>query len=135
LGWAHFLWLITRCTFPSGLAFPGAKINSYALRVSWLSAQLPRGRSGRARESIVTVESIVIFLLIGAVAGWLAGQIVKGGGFGLVGDIVVGIVGAFVAGLLLPRLGLGLTGIVGSIVYATIGAIILLVVIRLIKRA
>jgi uncharacterized membrane protein YeaQ/YmgE (transglycosylase-associated protein family) len=83
----------------------------------------------------VTVESIVIFLLIGAVAGWLAGQIVKGGGFGLVGDIVVGIVGAFVAGLLLPRLGLGLTGIVGAIVYATIGAVILLVVIRLIKRA
>ena len=83
----------------------------------------------------MTVESIVIFLLIGAVAGWLAGQVVKGGGFGLVGDIVVGILGAFVAGLLLPRLGLGLTGIAGAIIYAAIGAIILLVVIRLIKRA
>jgi uncharacterized membrane protein YeaQ/YmgE (transglycosylase-associated protein family) len=108
--------------------------NACALRVSRLSAQLTRGRSGLARESVVTVESIVIFLLIGAVAGWLAGQIVKGGGFGLVGDIVVGVVGAFVAGLLLPRLGLGLTGIVGAIVYATIGAVILLVVIRLIRR-
>lgn len=83
----------------------------------------------------MTVESIVIFLLIGAVAGWIAGQVVRGGGFGLVGDIVVGIVGAFVAGLLLPGLGLGLTGIFGSIIYAAIGAIILLVVIRLIKRA
>ena len=83
----------------------------------------------------MTVESLIIFLLIGAVAGWLAGQVVKGGGFGLVGDIIVGIVGAFVAGLLLPRLGLGLTGIVGSIIYAAIGAIILLVVIRLVKRA
>jgi uncharacterized membrane protein YeaQ/YmgE (transglycosylase-associated protein family) len=83
----------------------------------------------------MTVESLVIFLLIGAVAGWIAGQVVKGGGFGLVGDIVVGIIGAFVAGLLLPRLGLGLTGIVGSIIFAAIGAIILLVVVRLIKRA
>ena len=83
----------------------------------------------------MTVESLLIFLLIGAVAGWIAGQVVKGGGFGLIGDIVVGILGAFVAGFLLPGLGLGLTGIVGSIVYATIGAIILLVVVRLIKRA
>jgi len=83
----------------------------------------------------MTVESLVIFLLIGAIAGWIAGQVVRGGGFGLVGDIVVGIIGAFVAGLLLPRLNLGLTGIVGSIVFAAIGAIILLVVIRLLKRA
>lgn len=83
----------------------------------------------------MTVESLVIFLLIGAVAGWIAGQVVKGGGFGLIGDIVVGILGAFVAGFLLPGLGLGLTGIVGSIIYAAIGAIILLVVVRLIKRA
>jgi uncharacterized membrane protein YeaQ/YmgE (transglycosylase-associated protein family) len=83
----------------------------------------------------MSAESLVIFLLIGAVAGWLAGQVVKGGGFGLVGDIVVGILGAFVAGWLLPGLGLGLTGVVGSIIYAAIGAIILLVVVRLIKRA
>ena len=83
----------------------------------------------------MTIEALVIFLLVGAVAGWIAGQVVKGGGVGLVGDIVVGILGAFVAGFLLPGLGLGLTGIVGSIVYAAIGAIILLVVVRLIKRA
>ena len=83
----------------------------------------------------MAAESLIIFLLVGAVAGWLAGQIVKGGGFGLIGDIIVGIVGAFIAGWLLPGLNLGLTGIVGSIIYAAIGAIILLVVIRLIKRA
>jgi uncharacterized membrane protein YeaQ/YmgE (transglycosylase-associated protein family) len=83
----------------------------------------------------MTAESLLIFLVIGAVAGWLAGQIVRGGGFGLVGDIIVGIVGAFIAGWLLPGLGLGLTGILGSIIYAAIGAIILLIVIRLIKRA
>jgi uncharacterized membrane protein YeaQ/YmgE (transglycosylase-associated protein family) len=85
-------------------------------------------------EKCMTVEALIIFLLIGAVAGWLAGVVVRGGGFGLVGDIIVGILGAFVAGLLLPRLGLGLTGIAGEIIYAAIGAIILLVIIRLIKR-
>ncbi|MEP7043745.1 MAG: GlsB/YeaQ/YmgE family stress response membrane protein [Dokdonella sp.] len=79
--------------------------------------------------------AIIVWLVVGAVAGWLAGQIVKGHGFGLVGNIVVGIVGAFIAGWLLPSLGLGLTGIVGSIIYAAIGAIILLFIIGLFKRA
>lgn len=83
----------------------------------------------------MTVESLLIWLIVGAVAGWLAGQIVKGHGFGLVGNIVVGIVGAFLAGWLLPGLGLGLGGIVGSIIYAALGAIILLLLIGLIKRA
>jgi uncharacterized membrane protein YeaQ/YmgE (transglycosylase-associated protein family) len=82
----------------------------------------------------MTVEALIIWLVVGAVAGWLAGQIVKGHGFGLVGNIVVGIVGAFLAGWLLPGLGLGLSGIVGSIVYAAIGAIILLVIIGLIRK-
>lgn len=85
----------------------------------------------------MTLESIIVILIVGAVAGWLAGQIVKGHGFGLVGNIVVGIVGAFLAGWLLPTLGLslGLPGIVGSIIYAAIGAIILLFLIGLFKRA
>jgi uncharacterized membrane protein YeaQ/YmgE (transglycosylase-associated protein family) len=83
----------------------------------------------------VDVTAIIIWLIVGAVAGWLAGQIVKGHGFGLVGNIVVGIVGAFIAGWLLPSLGLGLTGIVGAIIYAAIGAIILLFIIGLIRRA
>lgn len=80
------------------------------------------------------VQAIIIWLVVGAVAGWLAGQIVKGHGFGLVGNIVVGIVGAFLAGWLLPSLGLGIPGILGAIVYAAIGAIILLVLIGFLKR-
>ena len=94
-----------------------------------------RSQTAISERTEMTVEGLIIFLLVGAVAGWLAGQIVKGHGFGLVGNIVVGIVGAFLAGWLLPGLGLGLSGIVGSIVYAAIGAIILLLLIGLIKRA
>ena len=79
--------------------------------------------------------TIVIWLAIGAVAGWLAGQIMKGGGFGLVGDIIVGIVGAAIAGYLLPRFGIFIGGgIVAAIINAVIGACLLLFVIRLIKR-
>jgi uncharacterized membrane protein YeaQ/YmgE (transglycosylase-associated protein family) len=85
----------------------------------------------------MAAEALIIFLLIGAIAGWLAGQVVKGHGFGLIGNIVVGIVGAFLAGWLFPRLGLslGLPGIVGEILFAAIGAILLLFLIGLIKRA
>ena len=80
-------------------------------------------------------ESILIILLVGLIAGWLAGQIVQGTGFGLIGDIAIGIVGAFIASWLLPRLGIGLgTGLVRAIIDATIGAIVLLVIIRLVKR-
>ena len=80
------------------------------------------------------LEALIIFLIIGAVAGWLAGQIIAGGGFGLIGNIVLGIVGAFVAGWLLPRLGVHLGGgIVDAIITATLGAILLLVVLRLVK--
>jgi uncharacterized membrane protein YeaQ/YmgE (transglycosylase-associated protein family) len=82
------------------------------------------------------VESLLIFLIIGAIAGWLAGLIVSGFGFGLVGNIIVGIVGAFIAGLLLPRIGFVLDGgILAAIVHATIGAVILLVLVKLLKRA
>ena len=87
-------------------------------------------------ETEMTMESLIVLLLVGLVAGWLAGQFVKGGGFGLIGDIVVGIVGALIAGWLFPRLGISLGGdILGLIVSATIGAVILLVIIRLVKRA
>lgn len=80
------------------------------------------------------IEALIIFLIIGAIAGWLAGVIVKGYGFGLVGNIIIGIVGAFVAGLILPAIGLGLGGgILAAIIHATIGAVILLVLIRLVK--
>ena len=79
-------------------------------------------------------ESLLVILFVGIVAGWLAGHIVRGGGFGLIGDLVVGVVGAFVASLLFPRLGLHLgTGIVSEIIYSAIGAIVLLLVIRLVS--
>lgn len=84
----------------------------------------------------MTLESLLIFLLIGAVAGWLAGVLVKGYGFGIVGNILVGIIGAFIAGLVFPALNLSLGGgILGSIVHATLGAVLLLLVIRVVKRA
>jgi uncharacterized membrane protein YeaQ/YmgE (transglycosylase-associated protein family) len=79
---------------------------------------------------------IIIFLLVGAIAGWLAGLIVRGFGFGLIGNIVVGIVGAVIAGWLFPRLGIGLpAGLIGQILSAAIGAVILLVIIGLVRRA
>ena len=82
------------------------------------------------------IEALVIFVAIGAIAGWLAGLIVKGGGFGLLGDIVVGVLGAIIAGYLLPAVGVTLGGgLVGAILAALIGAIILLVVIKLVRRA
>jgi uncharacterized membrane protein YeaQ/YmgE (transglycosylase-associated protein family) len=78
--------------------------------------------------------ALIIMLAIGAIAGWLAGQIIKGGGFGLIGNIVVGIAGAFVAGFLFPGF-LPFGGLVGAIISAAIGAIILLLIVGLIKRA
>jgi len=83
----------------------------------------------------MALEAILIILVIGAVAGWLAGQIVRGMGFGLIGNIVVGIVGAFIAGWLLPRIGIVIGGgMIGSIINATIGAMVLLVIVGLIRR-
>jgi uncharacterized membrane protein YeaQ/YmgE (transglycosylase-associated protein family) len=84
----------------------------------------------------MTIEALIIWLVIGAVAGWLAGLIIKGYGFGLIGNIVVGIVGAFIAGWLLPRIGFVLAGgIVAEIINAVIGAVILLLAIGLIRKA
>ena len=80
-------------------------------------------------------NALIIWLIIGAIAGWLAGQIMKGGGFGLIGDIIVGIVGAFIAGELFPFLGLRLGGgWIGEIIAAAIGACILLFLVRLVRR-
>jgi uncharacterized membrane protein YeaQ/YmgE (transglycosylase-associated protein family) len=79
---------------------------------------------------------IIIWLIVGAIAGWLAGMVVKGGGFGLIGDIIVGIIGALIAGWLLPRLGIFIGGdFIGDIINAFIGAVILLIILRLVKRA
>ncbi len=76
------------------------------------------------------------FILIGLAAGWLAGQLVKGGGFGLVGDIVVGVVGALLGGFLFSTFGVSTGGgLLGSLIVATIGAVVLLFGLRLIKSA
>lgn len=80
------------------------------------------------------IQALIIVLLIGAVAGWLAGKIIKGGGFGLVGNIIVGIVGSVVGNFVFAALGLFASGILGSIITATCGAIILLFIVRLIKN-
>lgn len=80
--------------------------------------------------------SILGMLVIGAIAGWLAGKIVEGRGFGVLGNIVVGVVGALVAGLLLPRIGFGMGGgTLVTIFQSAFGAVILLVLIQLIKKA
>jgi uncharacterized membrane protein YeaQ/YmgE (transglycosylase-associated protein family) len=81
------------------------------------------------------MDSIIVWLIVGAIAGWLAGLIVKGGGFGLLGNIVVGIVGAVVAGWLLPYLGITLGGgIIAAIIHSAIGAVIVLVIISMVKK-
>ncbi|HRO02469.1 MAG TPA: GlsB/YeaQ/YmgE family stress response membrane protein [Terricaulis sp.] len=86
----------------------------------------------------MTLESLLIWLIVGAIAGFLAGLIVRGYGLGLLGNIVVGIVGAVLAGWLLPTLGLTFSlgsPIVTTIAYATIGAIVLLLLLGLVRRA
>jgi uncharacterized membrane protein YeaQ/YmgE (transglycosylase-associated protein family) len=81
-------------------------------------------------------ESLLVILLVGVVAGWLAGKIVRGTGFGIIGDLLVGVVGAFIGNWLLPRVGVHLgTGLVSAIVNATVGAILLLLVVRLLGGA
>ncbi len=79
--------------------------------------------------------SLLIFLAIGAVAGWLAGVILKGGGFGLLVNIVVGILGAIVGGFAFGLLGISAGGILGSIITATVGAVLLLFIVGLLKKA
>jgi uncharacterized membrane protein YeaQ/YmgE (transglycosylase-associated protein family) len=81
------------------------------------------------------IMTLIVWLAIGAIAGWLAGQIMKGSSFGLAGDIIVGIVGAVVAGFVLPMLGIQIGGgMLAAIVNAVIGACLLLFVISLVKK-
>jgi uncharacterized membrane protein YeaQ/YmgE (transglycosylase-associated protein family) len=81
------------------------------------------------------IQSLIMFLAIGAVAGWLAGTLMKGGGFGLYGNIIVGVNGAVVGGFVFGLLGISAGGLIGSIITATVGAVLLLFLIRLIKKA
>ena len=82
----------------------------------------------------ISSESLIVILFVGLVAGWLAGKIVPGTGFGIIGDILVGIAGAFVASFLFPKLGIHIgTGLISEIIYSAIGAIVLLLIVRLVR--
>ena len=83
----------------------------------------------------ISNESLVLILVVGVVAGWLAGQLVRGTGFGLIGDLIIGVIGAFIGTWLLPRLNIHIgSGIVGAIVSATIGAVLLLIILRVFRK-
>jgi uncharacterized membrane protein YeaQ/YmgE (transglycosylase-associated protein family) len=82
----------------------------------------------------ISGQGIIVILFVGLVAGWLAGKIVRGTGFGIIGDILIGIAGAFVSTLIFPRLGFHLGGgLVSEIIYSAIGAVILLLIVRLVR--
>jgi uncharacterized membrane protein YeaQ/YmgE (transglycosylase-associated protein family) len=79
-------------------------------------------------------EGLLVIIVVGLVAGWLAGKLVRGTGYGLIGDIIIGIIGAFIASWLFPKLGIALgTGWIREILNSTIGAVILLIILRLIR--
>jgi uncharacterized membrane protein YeaQ/YmgE (transglycosylase-associated protein family) len=79
-------------------------------------------------------QSLLVIILVGIIAGWLAGRVMEGGGFGLIGDLLVGLIGAFVGDWLLPRLGTHLgSGVVAAIMNAFIGAVVLLLILRLLS--
>src|SRR5262249_4255190 len=85
---------------------------------------------------LMEAQGIIVWLIIGALAGWIAGKVVRGGGFGLIGNIIVGIIGAFVGGWLSGVLGISIGGgFVASVITAAVGAIILLAIVSVIKRA
>ena len=82
----------------------------------------------------MSTESVLVILFVGLVAGWLAGKVVRGTGFGLIGNLLIGVAGAFIAAWLFPKFGIQLgTGIVSEIIFSALGAIILLVVVRLLR--
>jgi uncharacterized membrane protein YeaQ/YmgE (transglycosylase-associated protein family) len=83
----------------------------------------------------MSLESLIWFLLIGLIAGWLAGKLMRGGGFGIIGDMIVGVIGALIGGWLFGVLGIGVGGLIGAIITAFVGAVILLAILRAIRRA
>lgn len=81
------------------------------------------------------LSSLIWFLLIGLIAGWLAGKFMRGGGYGLLGDMIVGVIGALIGGWLFGLVGIGAGGLIGSIIVAFIGAVILIAILRALRRA
>lgn len=119
-------------SLPADSVFGSRYADCIAMLVAGRPAMDPAGE-----DTVMTLEpiSLITLLLVGAIAGWLAGQIVRGYGFGLIGNIVVGIIGAVIGAWLLPKVGLVIGGgLIAWIINATLGAVILLFVIGLIKR-
>lgn len=83
----------------------------------------------------MTLTTLIWFLLIGLIAGWLASLVMRGGGYGLIGDMIVGVIGAFIGGWLFSFLGIAAGGLIGAIITAFVGAVILILILRAIKRA
>jgi uncharacterized membrane protein YeaQ/YmgE (transglycosylase-associated protein family) len=95
---------------------------------------MPTNRSTRRKIMHLSNQSLLVIILVGIIAGWLAGRVMEGGGFGLIGDLLVGLVGAFVGDWLLPRLGIHLgAGVVAAIMNAFIGAVVFLLIMRLLS--
>ena len=80
------------------------------------------------------ITGLLLFLVIGAIAGWIAGELTKGSGFGLLGNIIVGVVGALLGGLIFDALNVGAAGLLGSLVTAVVGAVVLLFLLGLVNR-
>lgn len=83
----------------------------------------------------ISLTTLIWWLIVGLIAGFLASLVMRGGGYGIVGDIVVGLVGAFIGGFLASVLGLGVSGLLGTIIVAFIGACILIAILRLVSRS
>jgi uncharacterized membrane protein YeaQ/YmgE (transglycosylase-associated protein family) len=81
------------------------------------------------------MTNLIWFLLVGLIAGWLAGRVMRGGGFGVIGDMIVGIIGALLGGWLFGVLGIGVGGLIGAIITAFVGAVIFIALLRLLRRA
>ena len=81
----------------------------------------------------MTLTSLIWFLLIGLIAGWLAGQVMRGGGYGVVGDMIVGVIGALLGGWLFGVLGISAGGLIGSLIVAFVGAVLLIFLLRLLR--
>lgn len=133
----HFFGFVVECT--GGFVenqelgiFHHRTSNSQTLTLSSgkLNASIPFSNNIKRRKTM----SLLWFLLIGIAAGWLAGQIMKGGGFGLLGDLIVGVIGALLGGYLFGLLGISAGGTVGSLITATVGAIVLIALLRLIRH-
>jgi uncharacterized membrane protein YeaQ/YmgE (transglycosylase-associated protein family) len=121
---------------PAGLRLAASPIESELL-ARWNNGDRPALPGTFSRESAMHLsnQSLLVIIIVGIVAGYLAGRVMEGGGFGLIGDLLVGLVGAFIGDWLMPQLGIHLgVGIVALIINAFIGAVVLLLLLRLIGR-